>query len=158
MPTDTTTPEVKTPVKLQPPKKKRKWPRRLIIIVAAAALLFLALRACGSGAVQQMVSGSFLPAPVTKQPMAVTVTGSGTVKPKDSYRATTLLRGEILTAPFEEGDVLKKDDVLFTLDATDVEDAIRQAELNLESAKDGVARAEVGVSSAPGRTMPRTGR
>lgn len=124
----------------QAPKKRRKWPKRVIILAVVAVALILLFRACMNSAVQT-ASGSFLPAQVTRQSMDVTVTGTGTVKPNDDYRATTLLRGEILSAPFEEGDLVSKDQVLFTLDPTDVEN-------NIRSAQSGVERAQLGVDQA----------
>lgn len=123
-----------TPPAFQAPKKKRKWPRRVIIIAVIALALFLTLRACGKSAVQSM-SGMYLPDTVRRQGLSVTVTGTGTVKPNDSYRATTLLRGEIMSAPFEEGDLVRKDQVLFTLDSTDAQSAVSRAQLGLEQAQ-----------------------
>ena len=63
------------------------------------------------------------------------VTGPGTVKPNDTYRATALVKGEVLSAPFEEGQEIHKDDTLFVIDASDVETAIQQAQLSVQSAQ-----------------------
>lgn len=126
----------------QPPKKKRKWVKPLVIIAVIVALLALALRACTNSAAQSL-SGMYLTEPVQKQDLSVTVTGTGTIKPNDDYRATTLLRGEILTAPFEEGDLVEKDQVLFTLDPTDAENNIRSAESGVERAKLSLEQAQL---------------
>lgn len=141
-PTEETTQHKEAPgkPKFQAPKKKRKWPRRVIIVLVIVALLFLALRACGKSAVKSM-SGMYLPAVVQHQDMSVIVPGTGTIKPNDAYRATSLLRGELLTAPFEEGDLVKKDQVLFTLDPTD-------AENNIKNAQSAVSRAQIGLEQA----------
>lgn len=141
-PTEETTQHKEAPgkPKFQSPKKKRKWPRRVIIVLVIVALLFLALRACGKSAVKSM-SGMYLPAVVQRQDMSVIVPGTGTIKPNDAYRATSLLRGELLTAPFEEGDLVKKDQVLFTLDPTD-------AENNIKNAQSAVSRAQIGLEQA----------
>ena len=141
-PTEETTQHKEAPgkPKFQAPKKKRKWPRRVIIVLVIVALLFLALRACGKSAVKSM-SGMYLPAVVQRQDMSVIVPGTGTIKPNDAYRATSLLRGELLTAPFEEGDLVKKDQVLFTLDPTD-------AENNIKNAQSAVSRAQIGLEQA----------
>ncbi len=95
----------------------------------------------------QSVSGSYLPTPVGIQELTVAVTGPGTIKPNDSYRATTLIKGEILTAPFEEGDTVEKDDVLFTIDASDVENAIKQARTGVEQAQLSVKSAQLNYDS-----------
>ncbi len=69
------------------------------------------------------------------QDLTVAVTGPGTVKPNDTYRATALVKGEVLSAPFEEGQEIHKDDTLFVIDASDVETAIQQAQLSVQSAQ-----------------------
>lgn len=130
----------------QPPKKKRKWPMRLAIVAAIAVVLFLLLRACSNSAVQSL-SGMYLTEPAQKQSLSVTVTGTGTIKPNDDYRATTLLRGEILSAPFEEGDLVEKDQVLFTLDPTDAENNIRSAESGVERARLNLEQAQLSYNN-----------
>lgn len=139
-------PEASAAPAFQAPKKKRKWPKRVIIIAAVVVILFLALRACGKSATQSL-SGLYLPAKAQRQELSVTVTGTGTIKPNDDYRATTLLRGEILTAPFEEGDLVEKDQVLFTLDPTDVENNIRSAESGVERARLNLEQAQLSYNN-----------
>lgn len=132
--------------KFKAPKKKKKWIKRLVILIVAAAVIVFALSRCMSGGVQS-VSGSYLPAPAAMQDMTVAVTGPGTIKPNDSYRATTLIKGEILTAPFEEGDTVSKDDLLFTIDASDVENAIKQSRTGVEQAQLSVESAQLNYDS-----------
>ncbi len=128
-----------------PPKKRRKWLRRLIILVVVIVVAAVLLRACMGGGGSVAVGG-YLPVQASVQDMTITVTGSGTVKPNDSYRATTLLRGEILTAPFEEGDMVTKDQVLFTLDPTDAENAIDNAQSAVDRAQLGLEQAQLSLN------------
>ncbi len=132
--------------KFKAPKKKKKWVKRLVILAVIAALIIFALSRCMSGGVQS-VSGSYLPAAAAVQDLTVAVTGPGTIKSNDSYKATTLIKGEILTAPFEEGDTVEKDDVLFTIDASDVENAIKQARTGVEQAQLSVQSAQLNYDS-----------
>ena len=118
----------------QAPKKKKKWLKRIIALTVIVALLALFLTQCMKGGVQT-ASGSYLPATATVQDLTVAVTGPGTVKPNDTYRATALVKGEVLSAPFEEGQEIHKDDTLFVIDASDVETAIQQAQLSVQSAQ-----------------------
>ena len=116
------------------PKKKRKWVKRLIILVVVVALLlFLLARCMGTG--QKLLSSIYLPYTVSMQDMTVSVSGTGTIEPIQSYNVTTLVSGEILEAPFEEGQTVHKGDVLFRIDAKDVENNIAQLELNVQSAQ-----------------------
>ena len=132
--------------KFQAPKKKRKWPKRLLIFVILAAVIVFAFSHCMSKGVQS-VSGIYLPAQATVENLTVAVTGPGTVKPNDSYKATTLIKGEILSAPFEEGDTVSKDAILFTLDASDVENAVKQAQTGVEQAQLNVQSAQLNYDS-----------
>ncbi len=118
----------------QAPKKKKKWLKHIIALTVIVALLALFLTQCMKGGVQT-ASGSYLPATAAVQDLTVAVTGPGTVKPNDTYRATALVKGEVLSAPFEEGQEIHKYDTLFVIDASDVETAIQQAQLSVQSAQ-----------------------
>ena len=138
----------KTPVQepqkkpaFQAPKKKRKWPKRLLALVIVAAVVVFLFRSCSGGGT--IASGTaYVATQVSYQDMSVRVSGSGTIEPAASYRLTTLVSGEILEAPFEEGQEVHQGDVLFRIDSTDVETsleqaqiAVRNAQLSLESAQ-----------------------
>ncbi|SHI16403.1 HlyD family secretion protein [Sporobacter termitidis DSM 10068] len=110
------------------PRKKRRrgW------IIAGAVVLVLALlivlpRLLGLGRNMTSAGG---PETYTVQrgDITVTLSGSGTLEPADSYTVTSLITGDILTAPFEEGDVVEKDQVLYTVDSSDINNGIQQAQ------------------------------
>ena len=116
------------------PKKKRKWPMRLAIVaVVIVAVYFFFLKPANAN-MQALRAQSFLPETATVQDLIVTVKGTATIQAIDAYRVSTLVRGEILEAPFEEGDVLEEGDLLYRIDAFDAETAIEQAELALRQA------------------------
>ena len=116
------------------PKKKRKWVKRVIVLaVIAAIIVFLLSRCMGAG--RQIISSAYLPYTAAMQNMTVSVSGTGTIEPIQSYKVTTLVSGEILEAPFEEGQTVHKGDVLFRIDAKDVENNIEQLQLNVRSAQ-----------------------
>lgn len=120
--------------KLPKPKKKRKWLKRLIILLLLAAVaVFFVLRLGDAG--RQLVSNAYIPAAAKVQDLTVSVSSSGTVRPIDSYRVTALVRGEILDAPFEEGDAVREGDLLFQIDAKEVQNSIQRAELTVEQAR-----------------------
>ncbi len=72
---------------------------------------------------------------VEKRDISVVLTGTGTLMPADSYEVTSLVKGEILDAPFEEGDIIEKDQLLFKIDTTDMENSIEKQLLNVEKAQ-----------------------
>lgn len=120
--------------KVPMPRKKKKWIKRVIVLAVLAALVLFLFRSC-SGAKNAIVSGSYLPASAARQDLVVSVSGTGTIQPIHSYKVTTLVKGEVLEAPFEEGQTVHKGDLLFRIDSKDVETSIQQAELSLESAR-----------------------
>jgi len=127
-------PSVNLEIKLPKPKKKRKWLKRLIIfIVIVAVILFIAFRILGAS--KQLTSGLYLQDTVTRRDLTVSVSGTATVQPTESYRVTALITGEVLGAPFEEGDTVQKGDLLYTIDAKDVENNIARAALSVEQAQ-----------------------
>lgn len=71
----------------------------------------------------------------TYRDLEVIVSDSGTVEPADSYTITALVSGEVLTADFDEGDWVEEDDLLYTIDAGDLDIQIEQAELNVRQAE-----------------------
>lgn len=128
-------PEKKKAKKIKPPKKKRRWWKILILVVLilAALVYFLVIRPMNA-AMSQLGSG-YSQYTVTRQDITVSVSGTATVQPADSYNVTSLVTGEILDAPFEEGATVEKDDLLFTIDSSDVETNIQRAALSVERAQ-----------------------
>ena len=126
-------PEKQAP-QFKAPKKKRKWVKRLVIILVIVAILAFLLSRC-MGAGQQLLSSAYLPYTAEMRDMTVSVSGTGTIQPAQSYKVTTLVSGEILEAPFEEGQTVQKGDVLFRIDARDLESNIEQLQLNVRSAQ-----------------------
>ena len=114
------------------PKKllKRKW-ILLLLILAAAAIAALALRGGGRRSVQT----SYQEAPVASRTITSALTGSGTLLPANSYTVTTLVEGDILTAGFEEGDMVEKDTVLYEIDSSDAANNIEKAQISLNQAR-----------------------
>ncbi len=116
------------------PKKKKKWPKRLLIVVIILAIIALAFYQLTQTA-STMVASSYYPQTATVRDMTISVSGTGTISPIDSYQVTAMVSGEILSAPFGEGDIIEKDDLLFLVDSTDVENAIAQQEIALRQAE-----------------------
>jgi len=121
-------------VQFKPPKKKRKWVKRLVILAVIAGVAALLLNRCMSAGTQ-LATGLYLTETATVRDMTVSVSGTGPIEPIHSYRATTLVSGEVLEAPFEEGQTVNKGDLLFRIDAKDLENNIHQLQLSLRSAQ-----------------------
>ena len=116
------------------PKLKKKPPvKRLIALaLAAGAVYWMFLRPGGEG---PDIQTSYTAAPVTMRDIVVSVSGTGTVTPADSYKVGALVTGEILEAPFAEGDRVEKGALLYRVDPGAAQTALDQAQLNLRQAQ-----------------------
>lgn len=83
--------------------------------------------------------------PVEKRDITVLLSGTGTLKPADSYIVTTLASGDVVQAPFEEGDIVEKDALLYEIDSSNVNLNIETAEISLEESKRSYSRALDGL-------------
>ena len=127
-----------TPMKKR--KKRKKWP----YLVAAGVVVLLAAGVALRGAGKKVAGAASTYA--TEQPISRSIvkelSGSGTLKPADSYTVTTLIEGNVLTADFAEGDIVAKDTVLYELDSATAQNSIEQAERSLEQAELNLAQAQ----------------
>lgn len=115
-------------------KKAKKWMK----IAAAAAVIAALAAGCMARASQKAnayLGGSYLVAQATRQDLTLSVTGTATLKPADSYNVTTLISGEIENAPFELGDLVNKGDLLFALNSSDAQNNVDRAEISVAQAK-----------------------
>lgn len=71
-----------------------------------------------------------------------TVDGSSVIEANDTYNVTALVTGEILTDTFNEGDVVAKDTVLYTIDSSDAKSRVTQAENSLKKARTNLETAQ----------------
>lgn len=72
---------------------------------------------------------------VTRGTIANSIEGSGTIEAIDQYEVTSLVKGEILTCTFEEGDTVQKDDLLYELDSSDLDNSIQKGMSSIEKAQ-----------------------
>lgn len=83
----------------------------------------------------------------------VSITGSGVMEAMDKYDLVPMKTGKILTSSFEEGDYVEKDAVMYTIDSSDAQIKIQQAQNSLAKAdianKSNRETLEDWVSTAP---------
>ncbi len=63
------------------------------------------------------------------------IEGSGTIAAINQYEITSLVTGEILADYFEEGQMLNKGDLMYTIDSTEMENSIKKAQQSLEKSQ-----------------------
>lgn len=71
-------------------------------------------------------------ATATKGDLTVSIEGSGVIEPLEMYNITSLATGDILQSNFEEGQEVKKGDLLYVIDTKDIDNTIEKAEVSLE--------------------------
>ena len=118
--------------KLLSGKKGRRW---IVLCVLAVAVIgggtaFLSRTRAKAAKVET----TYTAAGVEKRSITNALTGSGTLQPADSYTVTTLVSGEVLSDTFEEGDIVEKDQLLYTIDSSDVSTTETQAQTNYTQA------------------------
>ena len=79
-----------------------------------------------------------------------TITGSGTVEPYERYEVIASVQGEVLSAPYEIGDTVKKDDILYQIDSSDAQidlqkqqNSLKQSALSTQESKDDLDKLSV---------------
>ena len=132
--------DIYLPEEQQTPPAKRRLPKlgkkgRVLAITAAAAVLAAAVvprvlnRGGGAAAVPYQL------AQAERRDLSVSVSGSATLEPADSYQVTTLISGAILDAPFEEGDLVDQGALLYAMDHSEAQDSVNRANLSQKQAQ-----------------------
>ena len=135
-PAPNSVPETKKKWRPHLPKSKRgkRWLKiAVVLLVVAAIVVGCAARLQKSA--NSMLAGTYLVATATRQDLTVSVSGTATLEPADSYNVTTLISGEILESPFEVGDLVDKDALLYAMDSSDAQDSVSRAEISVEQAR-----------------------
>ena len=115
-------------------KKGKKW-LKILIAVAVVAAIAVGCVANAAKKANSQIAGGYLVAQAVRQDLTLSVTGTATLKPADSYNVTTLISGEIENAPFELGDLVNKGDLLFALNSSDAQNNVDRAEISVAQAK-----------------------
>ena len=119
------------------PKRIKKTPKKKLIIIGviiAAVIIALILCIVRLGG-HKKGSNEYQTAQTELRSITRSVSASSIIEANDTYNVTALVTGEILTDTFNEGDTVKKDDVLYTIESSDVENKLTQAENALEKAR-----------------------
>lgn len=115
---------------LDPGARKRRWLRRLIYTATAALLLGLAAYwYYSSGATANAIAYDTTPAVVT--PLTVTVTATGTVQPTTQVDVSSEISGVIRTVNVDANSIVKKGDVLASLDVKRLSAQLARAKATL---------------------------
>ena len=112
-------------------KKNWKW---LVPVVCVAALGVWWLTK-PKDAKPTNVDTSYVEAAPETRDLTNTLSGTGTLKPANTYSVKSLVAGKVLTSTIEEGDVVEEGTVLYTVDSSDATTKVEQASITLQQAQ-----------------------
>ncbi len=119
--------------------KKTKKKKKIIIsitVIVLIAVTFMYMQG-RRNSISSQINRNYINYTVENRDISLRLSGTGTLEPADSYTITTLISGDILSAPFEEGDIVEKDTILYEFDSSDISINIQQAELSLAQSRRG---------------------
>ncbi len=110
---------------------KKKIIRGVVVLVVAGLIVTYFVRK-NQAAIEE---APFLTAQAAIGKVETSISGKGTLNPANQYEVKSLVKGELLLAPFEEGDTVKEDQLLYQISTSDIENIIKTAEINVDRAK-----------------------
>ena len=121
-----------TPAGVRPFIKKHWKPITAAVCAAAVAAAVLIPK---GGAKQASGSAQYVETSPEKRNIVNSYSADGTITAADTYTVKPMVKGTVLTADFEVGDIVSKGDVLYTIDSSDVASSVEKAQLSLEQAQ-----------------------
>ena len=112
-------------------KKNWKWLVPVAIVVLAGGWWLLKPKS----AKPANVDTSYTEAAPETRDVSNTLSGTGTLKPANTYSVKSLVTGKVLTGSFEEGDIVEEGTVLYTVDSSDATTKVEQAAITLQQAQ-----------------------
>ena len=139
---------------------RRRWP---LLVIAGAAIVGGAVWMTQVRATQAPAEAAYIETKPTRRSITNIYSEDGTVEAAESYQVKSLVRGDVLTADFEEGDMVQEGDVLYTIDSADAVNSVERAQLTLSQAqrdyedavdaqyvRTGIGGTVVSIAAAPG--------
>lgn len=124
-------------------QKKKKLIRNILIAIASIVVIIIIITAIINRNKKNEETEEIMKQVQTARVMNISqeLSGSGTLKPKDSYTITSLVEGEVTGVFFEEGDIVEKGQLLITIDSETAYRTINTASSSLAQAKDNYNQA-----------------
>jgi len=110
----------------------------IILIAIVLCITLLCLFLFGKGKNADDVQQSYTETQAVIGNITETIEQSGVVEPYERYEITSLVKGEIISSPFEEGDRVEEGDTLYQIDDEDAQLNMEKAQMSLEEANEDV--------------------
>lgn len=104
--------------------------KKIMVTVCAIAVLTIIVIGVSSGKTKNSMVVTGTESIAEKRDITSTITGSSVVKPKDQYSITALVSGDVISANFEQGDIVTEGDILYQIDSSDAQNSIESADIS----------------------------
>lgn len=109
--------------------------KKIAVIVGAVAIVAVAVIAVASNKSKSAMSVVGTEATVERTDITSSITGSAVVMPKDQYSITALVSGDVLSANFEQGDIVEEGDILYQIDSSDAQNTIENSNISYQKSQ-----------------------
>lgn len=137
------------------PKKlfsKEFYTKKNIIILVAVVLIIalLCFFVFGKGKNNKTEEQKYTEAQAERMDITETIEQSGVIEPLDRYEITSLVKGEIISSPYEEGDYVEEGATLYQIDDEDAQlniektqNSIEKSRMSLEETSDDISKLNI---------------
>lgn len=126
-------------------RKKPRWKKivkALVIVIVIVLIVGVVYNRVTKGIHKNNAEAAVQTAKVETRDIQNVLSSSGTIEPLNTYEVKTLVQGEIISADFEEGDQVKKGDVLYQITTDDLDSKIDTSQTSVERAQEAYETAK----------------
>ncbi|MBR5479317.1 MAG: HlyD family efflux transporter periplasmic adaptor subunit [Clostridia bacterium] len=116
-------------------KKNSKLKKWLFIAIPIVVVTAIVISLIPGKRGKTMMDIQYTTEKAERRTIISSLSGSGALQPANSYTVTTLVEGEVLSADFEEGDIVEKDSILYVIDSSDTANNIERSQISLRQAQ-----------------------
>lgn len=124
--------------------KKQRMIKKIVLVIAIIVVVIIIVRVAMDAKKKQAEKAEVMKnvSQVRVMNISSEISGSGTLKPKDSYTITSLVEGNVTSVYFNLGDKVIKDQLLLTIDSSTAYREIMNASSSVVQAKDTYKQAK----------------
>ena len=112
--------------------------KKLIIIlalVAAVIVALFALKGCNAKKAASTSEGEINTDVVMRGDVSLTITGSAAVEPYERYEIIAKASGDIISCPYEVGDIVEEGTLLYQFDTSETDISMQKQRISLDNSK-----------------------
>ncbi len=128
--------------------QKLSLTKKIAVIVALVLVLTLTVFSISKGNKKGETTLNYIEVEAAVGNITETIEQSGVVEPYERYEITSLVKGEIISSPFEEGDMVEEGDTLYQIDDEDAQLNMEKAQMSLEEANENVSNLNIYAPSS----------